>query len=82
MSRQVAAIVTQPDRTPALQSLSVLTLVIHGDMDPLVDPSGGRATADAVSNATLKIVSGMGHDLPSELYEEVADSLAEHFALA
>jgi pimeloyl-ACP methyl ester carboxylesterase len=82
MARQVAAIVTQPDRTTALQSLSVPTLVIHGDGDPLVDPSGGRATADAVPNARLMVVPGMGHDLPPELHEVIAGSLAEHFATA
>jgi len=82
MARQLAAIVTQPDRTKDLQSLSVATLVIHGADDPLVDPSGGRATADAVPNAKLKIVPGMGHDLPPDLHEEFADSLAEHFATA
>jgi pimeloyl-ACP methyl ester carboxylesterase len=58
------------------------TLVIHGDEDPLVDSSGGRATADAVPHAKLMIVPGMGHDLPPELHEEIVDSLAEHFAAA
>jgi pimeloyl-ACP methyl ester carboxylesterase len=82
MARQVAAIVTQRDRTTALQSLSMPTLVIHGDEDPLVDSSGGRATADAVPHAKLMIVPGMGHDLPPELHEEIVDSLAEHFAAA
>jgi pimeloyl-ACP methyl ester carboxylesterase len=81
MSRQVAAIVTQPDRTLALQSLSMPALVIHGAEDPLVNPSGGHATANAVPGANLKIVPGMGHDLPPELHGEIVDSLAEHFAL-
>jgi pimeloyl-ACP methyl ester carboxylesterase len=81
-ARQLAAIVTQPDRTPALRSLKVPTLVIHGADDPLVDPSGGRATADAVPDATLKVLAGMGHDLPPELYGEVVGALAEHFATA
>jgi pimeloyl-ACP methyl ester carboxylesterase len=79
-ARQLAAIVTQPDRTPALRTLTVPTLVIHGAEDPLVDPSGGRATADAVPNSTLKVVPGMGHDIPPVLYKEVADALAGHFA--
>lgn len=81
MLRQTAAIVTQPDRTSDLQSLRMPTLVIHGADDPLVDVSGGRATADAVSGATLKIVPGMGHDLPPALYGEIVDSLTELFAL-
>jgi pimeloyl-ACP methyl ester carboxylesterase len=82
MLRQTAAIVTQPDRTAALQALRVPALVIHGADDPLVDVSGGRATADAVAGARLKVVPGMGHDLPPALYDEIVDSLAEQFALA
>jgi pimeloyl-ACP methyl ester carboxylesterase len=80
--RQVAAVVTQPDRTAELRSVRVPTLVIHGAEDPLVHPSGGQATVDAVPNAKLKIVAGMGHSLPPELHDEIADSLAEHFATA
>jgi pimeloyl-ACP methyl ester carboxylesterase len=80
--RQLAAIVSQPDRTQALQSLDVPTLVIHGADDPLVNPSGGKATADAVPNAKLKNVPGMGHDLPVQLHEEIVESLVENFARA
>jgi pimeloyl-ACP methyl ester carboxylesterase len=60
----------------------VPALVIHGADDPLVDVSGGRATTDAVAGARLKVVPGMGHDLPPALYDEIVDSLAEQFALA
>jgi pimeloyl-ACP methyl ester carboxylesterase len=82
MARQLAAVVSQPDRTSALQSVRVPTLVIHGADDPLVVPSGGSATAAAVPGAKLMVVPGMGHDLPPALFGELADSLAEHFALA
>jgi pimeloyl-ACP methyl ester carboxylesterase len=60
----------------------VPTLVIHGADDPLVVPSGGSATAAAVPGAKLMVVPGMGHDLPPALFGELAESLAEHFALA
>jgi len=80
--RQMAAIVTQPDRTPALASVSVPTLVIHGEDDPLVDPSGGRATADAIPGATLLLVPGMGHDMPPALADRFVAELTAHFATA
>ena len=79
-SRQLAAIVTQPDRTAALAGVTAPTLVIHGEADPLVDPSGGKATAAAVPGATLKLVPGMGHDLPAELTDEFVTELVGHFA--
>jgi pimeloyl-ACP methyl ester carboxylesterase len=76
--RQLVAIMASPDRTPGLQDLSIPTLVIHGESDQLVDPSGGKATAAAVPGAELWMVPGMGHDLPSELYEEIASRVAHH----
>jgi len=78
-ARQLAAINSQPDRTEALGTVRVPTLVIHGKADPLVTPSGGQATADAVQGARLKLVPGMGHNLPPELYGELVDDLAAHF---
>ncbi len=63
-ARQMVAIVASPDRTPGLAKVSAPTLVIHGESDPLVDPSGGRATAEAIPGASLWTIPGMGHDLP------------------
>lgn len=67
--RQMAAIITQPDRTAALRALRAPTLVIHGLADKMVHVSGGRATANAVPGAELLLIDGMGHDLPAPLYE-------------
>jgi len=82
MLRQFGAIATQPDRTTALGSLRVPTLVIHGADDPLIELSGGQATADAVPGAELKIFPGMGHDLPPALHSQIVDLLAKTFARA
>jgi len=79
-SRQLAAIITQPDRTAALASVIAPTLVIHGDADPLVNPSGGKATAAAIPNARLLLVPGMGHDMPPALTGEFVDELTSLFA--
>jgi pimeloyl-ACP methyl ester carboxylesterase len=51
--------------------------VIHGTRDSLVRPSGGRATARAIPNARLRIVEGMGHDLPRDLWPVFADDIAD-----
>src|SRR5581483_4340286 len=74
-ARQLAAIMAQPDRTEALAKVEVPTLVIHGAADPLVDPSGGRATAAAVPGSRLKLVPGMGHDLPPDLFDELVTDI-------
>jgi len=77
-ARQLLAILADPDRTPLLRSLEVPTLVIHGDADPLVTPSGGRAIAAAVPGARLEVVPGMGHDLPVPLLARIADLVLGH----
>ena len=71
--RQMLAVLTQPDRGRALQSLRIPAAVIHGMDDRLVHPSGGRATAQAIPGANLLLIPGMGHDLPVELHETFAD---------
>jgi pimeloyl-ACP methyl ester carboxylesterase len=78
VARQMVAIVASPDRTPDLRNLDVPTLVIHGDSDALVNPSGGKATAEAVPGATLWMIPGMGHSLPLELFEQMAARVAAH----
>jgi pimeloyl-ACP methyl ester carboxylesterase len=77
--RQLAAIINQPDRTVELGNLQMPVLVIHGEADPLVDSSGGRATAAAIPGSQLKLVAGMGHSLPAELFVEFSTDLAKHF---
>jgi pimeloyl-ACP methyl ester carboxylesterase len=78
--RQFAAIVASPDRTGALRSLKVPTVVIHGDADRLVDPSGGRATAEAVPGAELLMIPGMGHDLPDGVWDRVIEAITANAA--
>jgi pimeloyl-ACP methyl ester carboxylesterase len=67
--RQMLAVLTQPDRGPALGSLTMPAAVVHGMDDRMVHPSGGRATARAIPGANLTLIPGMGHDLPVELHE-------------
>ena len=78
VARQLAAVISSPDRTAALGSVIAPTLVIHGEDDPLVDPSGGKATAAAIPGASLWLVPGMGHEIPPALFNEVADRVAAH----
>ncbi|HEX4016467.1 MAG TPA: alpha/beta hydrolase [Frankiaceae bacterium] len=73
--RQVAAILASGDRTAQLGDLRVPTLVVHGTADPLVDVTGGRATAAAIRGAELLEVEGMGHDLPREVWPRFLDRL-------
>ena len=75
VARQRAAIVADGDRTTALKALKVSTVVLHGADDPLIQPIGGQATAAAIPGAELRIVQGMGHDLPPSLYDIFLDAI-------
>lgn len=74
--RQLAAIRASGDRRAALAEVSVPTLVLHGDADPLVRVAGGRATAAAVPGARLVVYPGMGHDLPRPLWPQFVAEIA------
>ena len=75
--RQFAAILASKDRTSALNALSLPTLVIHGDADPMLPVSNGHATASAISGAKLRIYAGMGHTLPTELWQQIVGDIAQ-----
>ena len=75
VARQLVAIAASGDRTAALGEVSVPTLVVHGADDPLVDVSGGQATARAIAGAELVVLDGMGHDLPRGLWGEIAQRI-------
>ena len=73
--RQIMAMVASGDRSTALASISVPTLVVHGDADPLVGVSGGRATAAAIEGAELLVVPGLGHELPPAVWPVVVPAI-------
>jgi len=78
-ARQLVAILTQKNRKTALQGVRVPTLIIHGDADPLVSVEAGRDTAKAVPGAELKIIEGLGHDLPhGEAWAQIAKDIIAH----
>jgi pimeloyl-ACP methyl ester carboxylesterase len=77
-ARQISAIMDDGDRRKRLKKVRVPSLVIHGVDDPLVPVEGGRDTAAHIPGARLLEVPGMGHDLPLELVDTIADAIAEH----
>ncbi|MGH2974896.1 MAG: alpha/beta fold hydrolase [Solirubrobacterales bacterium] len=75
--RQMHAISSSGNRTAALRKLDLPVTVIHGTRDALVRPSGGRATASAIPGARLRIIEGLGHDLPRGLWPIFADEIVD-----
>jgi len=79
VARQMGAIVRSGSRSAALTSVTIPTLVLHGDADRLIDPSGGRRTAKMIPGARFVLIEGMGHDVAPKYWNRLADLLCEHF---
>jgi len=78
IARQLAAVMISGSRKELLHSITVPTLVLHGDADPLVPLECGIDTARAIPGAKLEIIKGMGHALPRELWPRIIDIIRKH----
>ena len=78
VARQFAAIMAAGDRTEKLKSISIPTLVIHGDVDPLLPVECGLATATAIPGSRLKIIQEMGHALPEAVWPQIVAEITRH----
>jgi pimeloyl-ACP methyl ester carboxylesterase len=77
-AHQLLAIMASGDRRWLLPKISAPTLVIHGAADPLVPVAAGRDTAHHIKGAELKVIDGMGHDLPLALQPVLVEAIAAH----
>ncbi|GAB3302621.1 alpha/beta fold hydrolase [Epidermidibacterium keratini] len=80
VARQIQAIQRSGDRTAQLRQITAPTLVINGDRDLMVDPSGGAATAATIPSAQHVVIPGMGHHLPESLVSPITEYVAQHAA--
>lgn len=76
--RQLRAILASGSRKQRLRAVTAPTLVIHGTVDPLVHPEGGRDTAASIPGAKLLMVEGMGHALPIAMWPQIIDAIDRH----
>lgn len=74
-ARQYAAALSQNDRREQLKQIKIPVTVVHGEADPLVGVAGGRDTHANIPGSELRVLSGMGHDLPPALYGDVVDAI-------
>ncbi|WAP50532.1 alpha/beta fold hydrolase [Arthrobacter sp. ATA002] len=79
-SRQLGAINASQDRTRDLARITAPTLVIHGDRDPIVHPSGGVATAAAVPGSRHVTIPGMGHYFHPAIVPELLGHMLGHLS--
>ena len=78
VGRQLRAILASGSRKERLRAVKAPTLVIHGSVDPLVRPEGGKDTAASIPGAKFLLVEGMGHALPIPMWPQVIDAIDKH----
>ena len=78
IARQLAAVIASGSRKEKLGALKTPALVIHGDADPLIPVAHGQAAVDAIPEAKLHIVRGMGHTMPEAAWPEIIDTIVRH----
>jgi pimeloyl-ACP methyl ester carboxylesterase len=77
VGRQMRAVLADGSRADALRTVTVPTLVIHGSRDTLIDPSGGRRTAELIPGARYVEIEGMGHDYPPAVWDQLVTTWAD-----
>ena len=75
---QAAAILESGDRRNLLKKIKRPTLVIHGKEDKLALVEAGIDTAKHIDGARLKLIEGMGHDLPRQLIPKLVRLIVQH----
>lgn len=78
-SRQMAAIMASiRGLREELKSIDVPTLVVHGSDDPLLPVKHGVHTTQVIPGATLRIIDGLGHELPPAAWAQVVEAILHH----
>jgi pimeloyl-ACP methyl ester carboxylesterase len=70
VGRQMRAAAVDGSRDEQLRDVDLPVLVIHGSRDSLIDPSGGRHTAEVIPGARYVEIEGMGHDYPPAVWKQ------------
>ncbi len=78
VGRQLRAVLASGSRKTRLRSVKAPTLVIHGTLDPLVRPEGGKDTAASIPGAKLLMIEGMGHALTIPMWPEIIGAIESH----
>ena len=78
VARQLCAAAASGSRTVQLHGVKVPALVMHGDVDHLIDISGGVRTAESIPGAHFVVLEGMGHDLSLFYWDQLVDEISNH----
>ena len=76
--RQMAAILGTKNRINKVKTISVPTLIIHGETDPLIKVKNAFHTHKLIKNSNLKVVNNMGHLIEEPIFDQFKIELKNH----
>ena len=76
--RQMAAILGTRDRIQKVNNIKIPTLIIHGDIDPLVKPKNAFHSHKLIPNSKLLMIENMGHLIEEPVFNKFKDELIKH----
>ncbi|HKP56587.1 MAG TPA: alpha/beta fold hydrolase [Polyangiales bacterium] len=68
------------DRSQLVEKIKAPTLVIHGDLDPLIPPKNGLLLSQRIAGARFELIEGCGHLPHLEKSVETAALIRDFFA--
>lgn len=77
VTQQMAA-ATKHDVLDRLSRVTAPTLVVHGTQDAVIKASAGERLAGAIPKARLELWPGVGHHVPWEAPDRLADAVVAH----
>ena len=76
--RHTRAFMGARDLRRQLATLTVPTLVVQGEADPMMSWRAGKAVADAIPGAKFLLLPGVGHELPRAVWPLFLDEVLQN----
>jgi len=73
--RHLLAVVSARDRTPLLAGLRLPVNIVQGPSDPIFSVVAAQQVAAAIPDARLRIIPGMGHDIPPPFWDAILEAV-------
>ncbi len=75
------AIEKTPSYLDKLKDIKIPTLIINGSEDPLIPIDHAYALSEGITESELYVMTGVGHELPEELINEISSRMLKTFKI-
>jgi proline iminopeptidase len=71
----LASLASGDSRVAQLPGIVCPTLVIHGNLDPLVPVAQGKDVYDSIQDAEMLVIENMAHDVPDHAVAQITEAI-------